>query len=83
MPDSAILRDGSRLNLGDEVITNYHESCIGKTFIVCNIIPHAHCESGTLVTVHLKGDEQRKMLGFKKEGMDFSDGIDANWFKKI
>lgn len=80
----AILRDGSTLKIGDEVTSTF-KGCAGYTFIVCEINPYEHCESHTRVVVHLKGDESRKILGFKKEGhpLNGPDGIDANWFKKV
>lgn len=80
----AILRDGSVLEIGDEVTTNYHKKCIGLTFIVCEINPYPYCESGTLVVAHLKDDPERRIEGLKVEGRDFGPpGIDANWFCKV
>jgi len=80
----AKLREGTELNIGDEVETNYHHTCEGRIFVVCEINPWPQCESGAMVVVHLQGHPDRKILGFKKEGLDLGpDGIDANWFKKI
>ena len=79
----AKLRDGSFIEIGDEVQTDFHKSCIGLTFVVEQISSHETCESGYLVVVALKEDRSKKILGFKKEGMIFKDGIDANHFRKI
>lgn len=81
----AILRDGTILAIGDEVETDYHPSCLGRIFVVYEINPWELCESGSMVVVHLQGHPERKILGFKKEGLHLlgPDGIDANWFKKI
>jgi hypothetical protein len=75
-------RDGTRLGLGDEVITDLHAACQGETFIIEQITPHPYCESKTHVLVHLKGNPERKILGFSKPGLFDEDppGIDANWF---
>ena len=81
--ESATLRDGTVLNLEDEVTTTY-PGCKGYTFIICEINPWEFCWSKAMVVVHLKEDPSRKILGFKKEGMDLGpDGIDASWFKKV
>lgn len=81
---TAIKRDGTELNIGDEVeVVGYHKSCNGNTFIVCEITAYQFCESGFMVVVHLKGEPDRKLLGFKKEGHVFQDGLDANYFRKI
>lgn len=80
----AILRDGSTLEIDDEVTTEWHHTCIGTVFVVESITAHpGYCESGFLVVVHMKDDPTRKILGLKKEGKEFPDGIDANHFKKI
>jgi len=81
----ATLRDGTTLEIGDEVETNFHKSCMGKIFIVCEIHPYDTCESKSMVVVHLKGEPGRRLEGFKKEGhvSDRPLGIDTNWFKKI
>lgn len=80
---NAKLRDGTELEIGDEVETKF-PGCKGHTFIVCEINPYDCCESGTLVVVHLKGDPERKILGLKKHGHEhWPDGIDACWFSKI
>lgn len=81
---SVQLRDKTILTMGDEVQTSFHKSCLGKTFIICemNDFPGG-CESGIMLVVHLKGDPERKITGLKKEGYDWVEGIDANWFKKL
>ena len=82
----AIQRDGTKLFIGDEVVVKpgFHKNCEGRTFVVCEINPYPHCESGTMVVVHLKGSPERKIVGFKKEWHDLGpDGLDANWFFKI
>lgn len=80
----AILRDGTVLEIGDEVTTNYHKTCIGQIFIVEAITPYRWCESKTMVLVHLKGDPARKIVGLQKEGIDnHPPGLDANWFKLL
>ena len=80
----ATLRDGSILEIGDEVETSF-KGCAGYLFIVCEINPYDLCESKAMVVVHLKGDPSRKILGFKKEGYIFNgpDGLDANLFRKV
>lgn len=81
---TATLRDGTILNIGDEVSTHYHKKCIGLTFVVEAITPYLNCESGTMIVAALKEDRTRKIVGFKKEDFEFPvEGIDANWFKKI
>jgi hypothetical protein len=66
---TAIKRDGSELNIGDEVeVIGYHKNCNDQTF---------------MVVVHLKGEPDRKLLGFKKKGFVFQDGLDSNYFKKV
>jgi len=77
------LRDGSILVIGDEVQTDFYKSCIDFTFVVEQITPHDTCESGCLVVAALKEDRSKKLLGFKKDGLTFKDGIDANHFRKI
>jgi hypothetical protein len=79
----AILRDGSFIEIGNEVQTDFYKSCIGLTFVVEQITPHDTCESGFLVVAALKEDRSKKLLGFKKEGFTFKDGLDANHFRKI
>ena len=78
------LRDGTILNMGDEVETDAYPQCKGQTFVICEMNPWpGGCESGVMVVAHLKGDESRKLKGFKKEGADLGpEGLDANWFKK-
>jgi len=82
--NTAILRDGSVLEIGDEVVTKF-PGCDGYTFVVCEINHYEHCESKARVVVHLKDDPSRKILGFKKENYHLNgpDGIDANWFVKV
>lgn len=80
----AILRDGSELKIGDEITTNLSKKCEGEIFVVCEINPWPICESGFLVVVYLKSDPERKILGFKKEGVDLGpDGIDSNYFVRV
>lgn len=76
----AIKRDGSAIELEDEVTTNF-PGCNGYVFVVEKIIIHPS-ESGYMVVAALKDDRKRKILGLKKEGLTFVDGIDANWFTK-
>ena len=78
-------RDGNELSIGDEVeVIGYHHTCEGKTFVICEITPYDNCESGAMVLVHLKGEPDRKIVGFQKEGYEFNHppGLDANYFKK-
>jgi hypothetical protein len=78
----AVLRDGTILSVGDEVVTNYHPTCIGKVFIVEEIIPYDYCESKTRVLVHLKDHPERKLYGYDKDkDSENGYGIDANWYK--
>lgn len=80
----AILRDGSTLEVDDEVTTDFYPQSIDIIFVIESITSHAgYCESGFLVVVHMKDDPARKILGLKKEGREFPDGIDANHFKKV
>lgn len=67
-------------NLEDEVTTDF-PGCKGYVFVVEKITIHPS-ESGYMVVVALKDDRKRKILGLKKEGLTFVDGIDANWFTK-
>lgn len=83
MRHSAILRDGSVISEGDEVQTDFYKACAGLTFVVEQVTPHETCESGFLVVAALKEDRSKKLLGFKKEGLTFKDGLDANHFRKI
>lgn len=84
-PQRVKLRDGTTLTMGDEVSTDFHPTCSGLIFVICEMNPFpGQCESGFMIVVHLKGEPDRKILGFKKEGMDLGpDGIDGNWFRKI
>lgn len=80
----AKLRDGTMLEIGDEVETNLHHTCLGVIFVICEIHPYSHCESGAHVVVHVKGYPEKRIEG--KKIPDFESdppGIDANWFKKI
>jgi len=79
----AVTREGEELRMGDEVTTNYHKDCAGKIFIVCDIVKYDNCESGFMVVVHLKDFPERKILGLKKEGHTFQDGLDCNHFNKV
>lgn len=82
---NAILRNGDVLEIGDEVETNFHPTCKGQLFIICEMNKYQYCESGVLVVAHLKGYPERKITGLRvtsAEG-DMPIGIDANWFKKI
>lgn len=77
----ATLRDGTTLEVGDTVTTNY-KGCKGYEFTICEINPYATCESGFMVVVHLKGDPTRviKSPFAGKDGRP--SGIDSNWFVK-
>jgi len=79
----AKLRDSSIIMIGDEVMTDFYKVCIGLIFVVEQITPHETCESGTLVVAALKDDRSKKLLGMKKDGFTFKDGIDANHFRKV
>lgn len=91
--NEAIKSDGSVLRIGDEVeakllygngCVKYFRKCEGVVFIVEKIGYHPGCcSTGYMVVVHVKGSPERKMLGFKKEGLTFIDGLDADWFTKI
>jgi hypothetical protein len=85
MIQEVLLRSGEILRMGDEVTTSWHDNCDGNVFIVCEITPYEYCDSGYMVVAHLKGDPERKIRGFQKEGFvkPGPDGLDANWFKKI
>lgn len=75
-------RDGEVLKMGDEVTTDWHEKCVGQTFVICEMNAWSTCESGVLVVAHLKGDPSRRIEGFKKEGIDLGpSGIDANHYR--
>jgi hypothetical protein len=76
MVTEAILRDGSKLVIGDEVTTNWHRDCEGQVFVVCEINHKEACESKAMVLAHLKGHPDRILKGI-------GHGLDANWFKKI
>lgn len=78
----AILRDGTELDIGDEVTTNFR-GCKGHEFVICEINPYDTCESGFMVVAHLKGSPERKIKSpfAGKDGRP--EGMDANWFKKI
>lgn len=80
--DFATLRDGTVLNLGDEVTTDYR-GCKGYTFIVCEINPYEYCESKTMVVAHLKDSPQRRIRSPFAGRDGRPDGLDANWFKKV
>ena len=80
---NAKIRDGSIIGIGDEVVTDFYKACIGLIFVVEQITTHDTCESGTLVVAALKDDRSKKLLGLKKEGLTFKDGIDANHFRKV
>ncbi len=73
----AYLRNADFIEEGDEVLTDFHHTCAGVTFVVEKITPYDVCESGFLVLVHVKDNIERKMAGHT--GM----GLDTNWFKKI
>ena len=74
---TAKTRDGQEINIGSEVTTEWHKTCIGNVFVVFQIIEYACCESGFLVNVHLKGDPTRIMK--TSDGL----GLDTNWFKLV
>lgn len=79
------LRNGEILTLGDEVTTAFHKTCEGKIFVVCEMNPYGHCESGMLIVAHLKDHPERRMEGFARDGYQFQEpaGIDANHFKRV
>ncbi len=74
---SAVLRDGERLSVGDEVHTNWHPQCKDTIFVVFQITPYEYCESGSLVNVHVKGEPDRILK--TTDGR----GLDGNWFQKV
>jgi hypothetical protein len=78
------LEDGTILKMGDEVETDLYPQCAGHTFIICQMTPWEHCASKVMVLAHLKGNPERKLVGFKKEGRDLGpEGIDAGHFKLV
>lgn len=84
----AIKSDGSMIRVGDEVEAKtafgYYRKCEGVVFVVESIQDLlGYCKTGYLVLVHVKDQPDRKLLGFKKEGREFPDGLDADWFVKI
>jgi hypothetical protein len=84
----AIKSDGSVIRIGDEVEaktpSGYFRKCEGVVFVVESIQDLlGYCKTGYLVLVHVKDQPDRKLLGFKKEGREFPDGLDADWFVKI
>lgn len=76
---------GDTLRPGDEVTTLYHHQCVGQVFVIEEMNAYPCCASGVIVLVHLKGEPDRKLTGFKKEGYVQlkPEGIDANWFRKV
>lgn len=90
---TAIKSDGTVLQVRDEVgvfmkfndhITYYHKTCEGIVFVIESIDHHTGLsKTGYFVVAHVKGHPERKLLGFKKEGYKFIDGIDADWFTKL
>lgn len=75
-------RDGSTLEIGDEVTTNWR-GCEGYIFVICEIHPYEDCYSKFFVVAHLKGEPERKIKS-KFAGKDGRpDGMDAQWFNKI
>lgn len=84
----AIRSDGSVIRVGDDVEAKtsfgYYNKCEGVVFVIERIqhLP-GYCKTGYLVLVHVKDQPDRKLLGFKKEGREFPDGLDADWFMKI
>lgn len=76
MLQSARLRDGGIIEMGDVVLTNWHPKCAGVEFQVFEIRKYPWCESGTLVNVHVKGHPDRILKS--SDGL----GFDVNWFKK-
>lgn len=89
----AIKSDGSVIRVGDEVeakmITGngkemwYSKHCEGVIFVVEEITRYSQCSCGYMVLAHLKGSPDRKLMGVKFEGMQFPDGLSADWFMKI
>lgn len=73
----AKLRDGTELEIGDEVETSWTVKCLGIIFVVFEIIPWETSESHTMVNVHVKGEPDRVLKS--TTGL----GLDANWFRKI
>ena len=79
-------RDGNEITVGAEVETNFHRSCIGKTFVVDEIHPWNYCSSRFLVLVHLKDFPERKLSSkfvgcINCDGVAQPDGIDTGWFE--
>ncbi|HNU15328.1 MAG TPA: hypothetical protein PKI55_12815 [Chitinophagaceae bacterium] len=80
----AVKRDGSVIQVGDDVRCLLYKKLLQEEFVVESITENpGGCESGFMVVVHLKSDPSKKIVGYKKEGRNFIDGIDANWFEKI
>lgn len=75
--ESAIDRHGNVVRLADEVETNYHPNCIGRVFVVSEIIPWDNCESGFMILAHLKDSRERVIRGVNGQGLD------TNWFKVV
>ena len=77
-------RNGEVFNVGDTVRCLLYKKLLHEEFVVESITENlGGCESGFMVVAHLKSDPSKRIVGFKKEGRDFMDGIDANWFEKI
>lgn len=83
--DTATLRNGITLKIGDEVTTNIYPKCVGQVFVIEEMNEYAACDSGVIILAHLKDDPERKLRGFQKEGYVQlkPEGLDANWFEKV
>lgn len=68
-------------NPGEEVTTEFHENCIGQTFVVARVHSANNCGSKFLVVAHLKGFPDREIKGVIIDEVNF--GIDSAWFKKV
>lgn len=79
---TATLRDGTtKITVGDEVETNFHEKCAGVIFIISSIEQYQWCESGFILQAHVKGNPDRVLKTMEAAGIPV--GLDANWFVLI
>jgi len=74
---TAKLRDGTELSIGDLVETDWTPKCEGVIFEIFEIAEHDTCESGFMLQVHVQGQPDRI---FKSKN---GKGFDTNTFKKI
>jgi len=77
------LKSKMDLKVGDEVRCNLYKKLANEVFIVESITPNENCHSKFMVVAHLKSDPSKRIVGLKKDGYDFVDGIDSSWFEKI